>query len=41
MEMLGKAVAVEIDAFLVERVSSGYGHAPATRDVGRESPDIP
>jgi len=33
IEMLGKAVAVEIDAFLVERLSSGYAHLPAPTDV--------
>jgi transcription antitermination factor NusG len=33
VEMLGKSIAVEIDAFLVERLSSGYDQAPVPRDV--------
>jgi transcription antitermination factor NusG len=47
VEMLGKAVAVEVDAFLVERLntipSGNYGWATRRRPQmrGRKSPDLP
>ncbi|HWP84399.1 MAG TPA: UpxY family transcription antiterminator [Terriglobia bacterium] len=38
IEMLGRAVAVQVDAFLVERVGPRKKSAPATRFVGNFAP---